>query len=146
MSTNVKPGTIKWRRRHAAAKAFVNSYKTSHPCADCGHIAEDPKTALFAPKIGSSPMYDDITNLVRRGSGVNRLAEEIDRRDLLCRACYNARMSNGRKKKSQYEDPLDERNARFGVKHRNGKWYDIETNGELTEAEADAYVERGPRF
>ena len=87
-------------------------------------------------------MYDDITNLVRRGSGVNRIAEEIDRRDLLCRACYNARMSNGRKKKSQYEDPTDPLKARFGLKHRNGKWFDADTGVELTEAEADAYVER----
>ena len=108
-------------------------------------MIEQPKTALFAPKIGSSPMYDDITNLVRRGSGVNRIAEEIDRRDLLCRACYNARMSNGRKKKSQYEDPTDPLNARFGLKHRNGKWFDADTSVELTEAEADAYVERRGR-
>jgi hypothetical protein len=145
-STNSKPSTIKWRRRHEAAKAFVNAYKSSHPCADCHRIPAAPGSALFAPKIGSSPMYYDITDLVRRGTGRTRLAEEMDRRDLLCRACYHARMSNGRKKKSKDEDPTDALNAPFGLKFRNGKWYDADTRAELTDAEADEYVESGPRF
>ena len=55
-------------------------------------------------------------------------------------------MSNGRKKKSKDEDPTDALNAPFGLKYRNGKWYDIDSGAELTEEEADAYVERGPRF
>jgi hypothetical protein len=145
-STNIKPSTIKWRRRHEAAKACVNAYKTSHLCTDCGRIPAAPGTALFAAKPGSPPMYYDITDLVRRGTSLSRLAEEMARRDLLCRECYNARMSNGRKKKSKDEDPTDALNAPFGLKVRNGKWYDADTGAELTDAEADEYVERGPRF
>ncbi|HXD08863.1 MAG TPA: hypothetical protein VN653_02270 [Anaerolineales bacterium] len=71
-------------RKREEAREFVEAYKRSNPCVDCGET--DPDSLTFDHVRGVKKMT--IANMVNLGYSIEAIQEEIDKCDVRCWTCH----------------------------------------------------------
>ena len=72
-------------RRHAARLELINKYKLRNGCKQCGYRSPDPKEfRLFEIQL---PRQEKIA-ILAWDSSRERLQQELAKRDVYCRKCY----------------------------------------------------------
>ncbi len=77
----------KWERqliKREEARQFVDDYKRSHPCIDCG--VTDPESLTFDHVRGVKK--STIANMVNLGYSIEAIQEEIDKCEVRCWTCH----------------------------------------------------------
>lgn len=77
----------KWerqQRKREEARAFVEEYKSKHPCLDCGNI--DTMVLSFDHVRGTKKM--DISQMVNQGYSLQVIQAEIDKCEVVCLNCH----------------------------------------------------------
>lgn len=70
--------------RRRQLQQFIREYLSTHPCVDCGE--NDPVVLDFDHITGDKD--DCVSNGVRRGWGIVRLAAEIKKCEVRCANCH----------------------------------------------------------
>lgn len=76
------------RIKRAAAKAFVDEYKSSHPCADCGR--HWPPVAMDLDHVRGSKIHS-IASMVSSGYNLTLIKVEIEKCEVVCACCHRIR-------------------------------------------------------
>jgi hypothetical protein len=84
---------IKERARRLEAKTFVNDYKETHPCVDCGK--KFPAVAMDFDHVRDGKTRN-VAGLVSGGYKLPWIKEEIAMCDLVCACCHRIRTSKRR--------------------------------------------------
>jgi len=71
-------------RKREEAKRFIDAYKNTHPCVDCG--ATDPESLTFDHVRGVKKMT--IANMVNLGYSIEAIQAEIDKCEIRCWTCH----------------------------------------------------------
>ena len=71
-------------RKREEAKQFVNAYKSTHPCVDCG--ATDTESLTFDHVREVKKMT--IANMVNLGYSIEALRAEINKCEIRCWTCH----------------------------------------------------------
>jgi hypothetical protein len=71
-------------RKREEARQFVDAYKGTHPCVDCGN--PDPESLTFDHVRGVKKMT--IANMVNLGYSIEALQSEIDKCEVRCWTCH----------------------------------------------------------
>jgi hypothetical protein len=87
-----KPDRLKykWERqvtKREEARAFVDAYKLTHPCVDCGK--SDPRFLTFDHVRGTKKM--NISQMVNQGYSIEAIQAEIDKCEVRCLECHHLR-------------------------------------------------------
>jgi len=77
-------------RRKADLKAAVDRIKVERGCHDCGSKALPPYCYDFDHRDPASKEWN-ISELVRKVSSMQRIADEIDKCDVVCSNCHRIR-------------------------------------------------------
>jgi len=99
-----KEQSYKSRRRAVKRnRKFVDTYKINHPC-HCGEFT--PCCLSFHHENGDKT--GNISDMVNRGYGINRLQKEIDKCEVLCLNCHaklhhKEKLDNNKKKEKSIE-------------------------------------------
>lgn len=72
-------------RQRAASKVFLAAYLQEHPCVDCGMT--DLRVLDFDHR-PASRKRKDVMRMVKDGSSIARLKDEIAKCDVRCRNCH----------------------------------------------------------
>jgi hypothetical protein len=70
--------------RREAARVFVHTYKSTHPCVDCG--VSDPFVLAFDHVRGKKKMA--ISQMVNQGYAIEVIQAEIDKCEVVCHNCH----------------------------------------------------------
>lgn len=142
-----------WRvARIERAKDFVNKIKMATACVRCGKVAVAPEQMSFVAKPGSVASRP-VGKLICSGASLERLAQEIANRDIVCPQCAPKRKISRvgaltpvvvskepkPKKLSQIEQmfaDVEARNRKYGVRMEKGHIYDLLTGAEITYEQA----------
>jgi hypothetical protein len=87
----------KWERqvrKREEARKYVNSYKSSHACSDCGY--DDPEALTFDHVRGTKKM--DVSQMVNQGYSLGAIQDEIDKTEVVCGNCHIKREKRRRSK------------------------------------------------
>lgn len=82
--------TYKWHRQlrmREQAKAFVEQYKATHPCVDCGK--SDPRFLTFDHVRGTK--RKSISNMVNLGYTIESIQAELEKCEVRCLECHHLR-------------------------------------------------------
>lgn len=71
-------------RKREEAREFVNGYKSSRVCSDCGY--SDSEALTFDHVRGTKKM--DISQMVNQGYSLKALEEEIGKTEIVCSNCH----------------------------------------------------------
>jgi len=71
-------------RKREEARVFVEEYKRSHPCVDCG--VSDPDSLTFDHVRGVKKMT--IANMVNLGYSIEALRVEVSKCEVRCLTCH----------------------------------------------------------
>jgi hypothetical protein len=74
-------------RKRNEAKEYVESYKTTHPCVDCGKT--DTRFLTFDHVRGVKKM--NVSQMVNQGYSIEALQIEIDKCEVRCLECHHLR-------------------------------------------------------
>lgn len=80
------------QRAIAAAQQFVWDYLSAHSCVRCGE--SNPIVLEFDHIRGQKKMH--VSEMVRRGYGINSIGEEIAKCQVLCANCHRIKTSEER--------------------------------------------------
>ncbi len=90
--THVANARINRERAIAEARRFVWDYLSTHPCVHCGE--SNPVVLEFDHIRGKKRMH--VSEMVRRGHGLESIAEELAKCQVLCANCHRIKTSNER--------------------------------------------------
>jgi hypothetical protein len=80
----------KWgrqQRKRVEAKEYVDNYKATHPCVDCGK--SDPRLLTFDHVRDIKKMA--ISQMVNQGYSLEAIQTEIDKCEVRCLECHHIR-------------------------------------------------------
>lgn len=66
-------------------RAWLDAYLLEHPCEHCG---EGDPVVLDFHHIDPATKIDNVSNLVRRGHGLQAIADEVAKCMVLCANCH----------------------------------------------------------
>lgn len=75
------------------SRDWVNSYKTSHPCADCNTLY--PAVCMDFDHVRGKKS-ENVASMVYRGASNLKILEEITKCDLVCSNCHRIRTQTRR--------------------------------------------------
>jgi len=79
------------RKRYSQNRKFINEYKLSHGCKDCGY--KEHHAGLEFDHI-KPKLRKNVSALI--GSSIRVIKEEIERCEVVCAICHNIRTWNRR--------------------------------------------------
>ena len=74
-------------RKREEARAFIDEYKSTHPCVDCGKT--DIRFLTFDHVRGVKKM--NVSQMVNQGYSIEALQAEIDKCEIRCLECHHLR-------------------------------------------------------
>lgn len=77
------------RQRHAAVKAFVDDYKATHPCRDCGQLF--PPECMDFDHLDPATKRAGVSRMVGTERGIALVWAEINKCELVCANCHRTR-------------------------------------------------------
>ncbi len=92
---NIRTSALLRRRE---LKAFLDAYRATHPCVDCGEA--DPIVLEFDHVRGSK--REEVTRMINRGLALSTIQAEIEKCDVRCANCH--RRKTTREARSNHKD------------------------------------------
>jgi hypothetical protein len=74
-------------RKREEAREYVEAYKATHPCIDCGK--SDPRFLSFDHVRGIKKM--NVSQMVNQGYSIEAIQAEIDKCEVRCLECHHLR-------------------------------------------------------
>ncbi len=80
------------KTRVKTGQVFIQKYKATFPCIDCGTMGPDI-VMFFVKKGDTTPYGRSIAAVVGSGAGQTRLMKAVSSRDMVCAGCFAKRQS-----------------------------------------------------